>query len=179
MLRGANVGICVAAHQFTTIGQYAMIAANATVVKDVPPLAKFIPGKELGMNVYAVRKWNLPLRVGDARRTCRDEPFYQQLLDEWEAVRDPRRPVYGAEMVVADFSAGVARRGGRGMRLQGQTAIVTGASTQASAGRSPWSWPPTGPTSSSTIGPAASRPRRSFGRLSEQGGLACRTAPPT
>ena len=94
VLRGANVGICAAVHQSTTIGQYAMIAANATVVKDVPPLAKFIPGKELGMNVYAVHKWNLPLS-SEALPGAREEPFYQQLLHEWEAARDERRPVYG------------------------------------------------------------------------------------
>jgi UDP-N-acetylglucosamine acyltransferase len=94
VMRGANVGICVATHQGTTVGPFAMIAANATVVKDVPPLAKFIPGKELGMNVYAVRKWNLPLR-SETFSVVRQEPFYRQLLDEWETVRDKRRPVYG------------------------------------------------------------------------------------
>ena len=94
VMRGANVGICAATHQSTTIGQYAMIAANATVVKDVPPRAKFIPGKELGMNVYAVHKWNLPL-VSEALSGAREEPFYRQLLDEWEAARNKSRPVYG------------------------------------------------------------------------------------
>lgn len=93
VLRGANIGICVATHQFTTIGQYAMIAANATVVKDVPPLAKFIPGKELGMNSYAVTKWGLPLHSATLAG-IREESFYRQLLDEWEAARDARRPVY-------------------------------------------------------------------------------------
>ena len=94
VLRGANVGICAATHQFTTIGQYAMIAANATVVKDVPPLAKYIPGKELGMNTYAVSKWKLSLHSATLAEV-REEPFYRQLLDEWEAARDARRPVYG------------------------------------------------------------------------------------
>lgn len=93
VMRGATVGICVATHQFTTVGQFAMIAANATVVKDVPPLAKFIPGKELGMNVHAVHKWNLPL-LSETLSGAREEPFYRQLLDEWEAARDKRRPVY-------------------------------------------------------------------------------------
>jgi UDP-N-acetylglucosamine acyltransferase len=96
VLRGANLGICAATHQFTTVGQYAMIAANATVVKDVPPLAKFIPGKELGMNVYAVHKWELPLR-SETLAGARPEPFYQELLASWEAARDNRRPVYGGE----------------------------------------------------------------------------------
>lgn len=93
VLRGANVGICAATHQYTTVGHYAMIAANATVVKDVPPLAKFIPGKDLGLNVYAIRKWDLPLR-GDSLAAVAQEPAYRALLEEWEAARDKRRPVY-------------------------------------------------------------------------------------
>ena len=70
-----------------------MIAANATVVKDVPPLAKYIPGKELGMNTYAVSKWGLPLRSATLAE-AREESCYRQMLDEWEAARDKARPVY-------------------------------------------------------------------------------------
>jgi UDP-N-acetylglucosamine acyltransferase len=96
VLRGANVGICVAIHQFTTVGQYAMIAANATVVKDVPPLAKYIPGKELGLNRYAIHKHGLPL-TSETLPGVRAESFYQELLQHWEEVRDKRRPVHGVE----------------------------------------------------------------------------------
>jgi UDP-N-acetylglucosamine acyltransferase len=101
VLRGATLGICVATHQFTTIGQYAMVAANATVVKDVVPLAKYIPGKELSLNAYAVRKWGLPAR-GETLEEVRRESFYRWLLDDWEAARDTRRPVYGIEAWPAD-----------------------------------------------------------------------------
>jgi UDP-N-acetylglucosamine acyltransferase len=93
VMRGANVGVCAATHQFTTIGPYAMIAANAAVVKDVPPLAKYIPGKPLGLNAYAVRRWELPLRA-ETLAGVREEPFYRRLLAEWEAVRDGRRPAH-------------------------------------------------------------------------------------
>jgi UDP-N-acetylglucosamine acyltransferase len=93
VLRGANVGICAATHQYTTIGQYSMIAANATVVKDVLPLAKFIPGKDLGLNVYAIRKWDLPLH-GETLAAVADQPAYRHLLKDWANVRDKNRPVY-------------------------------------------------------------------------------------
>ena len=74
------------AAQFTTIGQYAMVAANATVVKDVPPLVKFIPGKVPGLNVYAIRKHDLPLCAKNLAGV-REEPFYRQLLDDWDEAR--------------------------------------------------------------------------------------------
>lgn len=96
VLQGANVGICAAVHQFTTIGQYAMIAANATVVKDVPPLAKYIPGKELGLNSYAIHKYDLPLG-SDTLRGVSTEAFYLEMLQHWEASRDKRRPIYSLE----------------------------------------------------------------------------------
>jgi UDP-N-acetylglucosamine acyltransferase len=93
VLRGANLGICAATHQYTTIGHYAMIAANATVVKDVMPLAKFIPGKDLSLNAYAIQKWGLPLR-GETLAAVAQEPPYLALLQEWEIARDKHRPAY-------------------------------------------------------------------------------------
>jgi UDP-N-acetylglucosamine acyltransferase len=100
VLRGANLGICAATHQNTTIGQYAMIAANATVVKDVVPLAKFIPGKELSLNDYAIRKWELPVRGETLEAVARELP-YRRMLEEWDAVRDKLRPVYAVPECVA------------------------------------------------------------------------------
>lgn len=57
---GANIGLNAVTHQFTTIGMHAMVAANATVVKDLPPFSKFIPGKPLGINTHKIEKLNLP-----------------------------------------------------------------------------------------------------------------------
>ena len=74
----------------------AMIAANATVVKDVPPLAKYIPGKELGLNSYAIHKYDLPLG-SDTLRGVSTEAFYLEMLHHWESSRDKRRPIYSLE----------------------------------------------------------------------------------
>ena len=59
VMRGANLGIGSITHQFTTVGAFAIVAANAPLVKDLPPLAKYIPGKPLSINTYAFNKWNL------------------------------------------------------------------------------------------------------------------------
>lgn len=93
VLKGATLGICAATHQFTTIGQYAMIAANATVVKDIPPLAKFIPNKELDVNTYAIKKWNLPL-PGTSFSDIMKLDYYQSLMSDFRSKRDSNRPVY-------------------------------------------------------------------------------------
>jgi UDP-N-acetylglucosamine acyltransferase len=91
--RGANLGLSSTTHQFTTIGAYAMVAANATVVKDIPPLGKYIPHKPLGVNAYAIAKWKLPLR-GRSLAELYAQPAYAELLAEFTADRFSERQVY-------------------------------------------------------------------------------------
>jgi len=91
--RGANLGIGSATHQYTTVGAYAMVAANAAVVKDVPPLGKYIPHKPLRLNAYAIAKWKLPLH-GQSLDEIRDQPFYRELLARFERERFQERGVY-------------------------------------------------------------------------------------
>jgi UDP-N-acetylglucosamine acyltransferase len=93
VMRGSNLGMGVAVRQFGTVGPYAMIAANAPVVKDVPPLAKYIPHKPMVLNVYAVHKWQLPLDGGCAAAVV-GQSYYRALAAEWEAKRYKDRPVY-------------------------------------------------------------------------------------
>jgi UDP-N-acetylglucosamine acyltransferase len=57
ILKGANIGLGAVLHQFTVIGQYAMVAANATMVKNLKPFSKYIPGKKLQVNDYNVKKY--------------------------------------------------------------------------------------------------------------------------
>jgi UDP-N-acetylglucosamine acyltransferase len=91
VMEGATVGVAAVTHQFTTIGQYAMIAGNAMVVKDVPPLAKYIPKKDLSVNVYAIRKWGLPL---EGNSPITETGFYATLENQWDAKRHKGRAVY-------------------------------------------------------------------------------------
>jgi UDP-N-acetylglucosamine acyltransferase len=90
---GANLGLGAVVHQYTTIGQYAMIAANASVVKDVPPLSKYIPYKELGVNSYAIKKWNLPLDSKSISDMIKSQ-YYEDLLKDFSSQRNSDRSVY-------------------------------------------------------------------------------------
>lgn len=83
--RGANIGLCAVTHQYTTIGAYAMIAANAMVTKDIPPLAKFIPGKPLSLNEHAVKKFNLHPDYSNIRSES-----YKTILYHWMSDRRDR-----------------------------------------------------------------------------------------
>jgi UDP-N-acetylglucosamine acyltransferase len=84
LMSHVNMGLGSITHQLTTIGSYAMVAANATVVKDIPPLAKFIPGKELGYHDYAVNKFNLQ----------DTEEYKAELQTRWSALRRDTRSSY-------------------------------------------------------------------------------------
>lgn len=84
VMERANLGLACLTHQLTTIGAYAMIAANATLVKDVPPLSKFIPGKPLGFHDYAVKKFNLQA----------DDAFLAKLNENWMKQRREGRDSY-------------------------------------------------------------------------------------
>lgn len=59
VMRGANVGMGANVHQFTVIGACSMVAMGSAVVKNVKPFSKFIPGKPLTVNSYAIRKFGL------------------------------------------------------------------------------------------------------------------------
>lgn len=80
----ANLGLGCITHQLTTIGSYAMIAANATIVKDIPPLKKFIPDKPISDHDYAIKKYNLPSTY----------EFNAELISRWKKLRREGRNSY-------------------------------------------------------------------------------------
>jgi UDP-N-acetylglucosamine acyltransferase len=59
--QGANLGMGVLVHQFSTIGAYAMIGMGTNVTKDIPPFAKAYgnPIKLKALNNYALQKLGL------------------------------------------------------------------------------------------------------------------------
>lgn len=94
VMKNANIGLGSITHQFTTIGAYAMIAANSTVVKDIPPFCKFIPNKYPKSNAeFAVRKFNLP-QIG----TEEYNTLLNELNNEWENVRHKDRKIIEMDM---------------------------------------------------------------------------------
>lgn len=57
LLEGAYVGMACTVNQFTVIGQYSIVATNSACMKNVKPFAKYIPGKGISVNEYAVNKY--------------------------------------------------------------------------------------------------------------------------
>ena len=57
VLEGANLAIGCALNQRTTIGQYSIAAAGAVVMKNIKPFSRYIPGKSISVNKYAIDKY--------------------------------------------------------------------------------------------------------------------------
>lgn len=56
LLRGANLGIGCSLHQYCIVGQYSIIGMGAPLTKNLKPFARFVPGKEISVNHYAIKK---------------------------------------------------------------------------------------------------------------------------
>jgi UDP-N-acetylglucosamine acyltransferase len=59
VLWAANLGLGVAVHQHSVIGQLSMIGMNAAITKNLRPFAKYVPDRPLGVNSYALKKYGL------------------------------------------------------------------------------------------------------------------------
>ncbi len=59
VLRAANLGIGCMIHQHSVIGQYSMVAMGAIVTRNIKPFSRYIPGKPLSVNEYALKKYDL------------------------------------------------------------------------------------------------------------------------
>ena len=57
VLKGANLGMSCTLNQYCVIGHYSIIATGAATMKNVKPFSKFIPGKEISVNHYALKKF--------------------------------------------------------------------------------------------------------------------------
>ena len=57
VLEGANLAIGCSVNQYTIVGQYSIAAAGAVVMKNIKPFSRFIPGKQISVNKYAIEKY--------------------------------------------------------------------------------------------------------------------------
>lgn len=57
ILPGANVALGCTVHQQSVIGHYAIAGMGAAVMKNIPPFGKYIPGKRISVNHYAIDKF--------------------------------------------------------------------------------------------------------------------------
>ena len=57
ILEGANLAIGCSVNQRTVVGQYSIAAAGAVVMKNIKPFSRYIPGKPISVNKYAIEKY--------------------------------------------------------------------------------------------------------------------------
>ena len=57
ILDGANLAIGCSINQYTIVGQYSIAAAGAVVMKNIKPFSRYIPGKPISVNKYAIEKY--------------------------------------------------------------------------------------------------------------------------
>jgi len=67
ILEGANLAIGVTVNQYCVIGQYAIAGAGATVVKNIRPFSRYIPGKSISVNEYAIKKYGFEACADEIR----------------------------------------------------------------------------------------------------------------
>lgn len=57
IMQGANLGIGCAIHQYCVVGPYSIVGMGASLTKSLKPFSKFVPGKPLAVNSYAVDRY--------------------------------------------------------------------------------------------------------------------------
>lgn len=58
LLNGANLAVGCSLHQHVIVGDYSIVSMGATVTKNVRPFSRYIPGKTISVNQYAIDKYN-------------------------------------------------------------------------------------------------------------------------
>ena len=56
ILSGATLAVGCSVHQYSIVGHYSIVAMGAALTKNVRPFSKYVPGKEVTVNDYAVKK---------------------------------------------------------------------------------------------------------------------------
>ncbi|MEI6729696.1 MAG: hypothetical protein WCL30_00415 [Pseudomonadota bacterium] len=57
LMQGANIALGVTVQQYCVIGQYSIAAMGSAVTRNIRPFCKYIPGKGIFVNDYAVNKY--------------------------------------------------------------------------------------------------------------------------
>jgi len=100
ILQGASIGIGCTIHQYTVIGQYAMVGMGSALRKNIKPFSIFVSGKPPKVNDYAVEKFNF-LEYQDEINAYVIEGKIPKsdkisiLVEKFEKLhKDSRRPLY-------------------------------------------------------------------------------------
>ena len=57
VMQGANVAIGASISQYCVVGAYAIVGMGSPVLKNIRPFSRYIPGKPLSPNEYAIKKF--------------------------------------------------------------------------------------------------------------------------
>ncbi len=58
ILEGASLSMDCAIHQRCVVGSYSIVGMGAMVLKNIKPFSRYIPGKPISVNHYAIKKFN-------------------------------------------------------------------------------------------------------------------------
>jgi UDP-N-acetylglucosamine acyltransferase len=59
IMYGANLALGCTVHQYSVIGSYSITAMGSTIIKNIKPFSRYIPGKDISVNMYAIEKFGL------------------------------------------------------------------------------------------------------------------------
>ena len=82
ILRGANLGMGCTIHQHSVVGHFSIVATGAALTKNLKPFSRYIPGKPLSVNEYAIEKFGFH-RFSDEIRAYvlrNDRPISAEIL---------------------------------------------------------------------------------------------------
>jgi UDP-N-acetylglucosamine acyltransferase len=57
ILEGANLGMGCSINQYCIVGNYSIVGTKAPLMKNLKPFARYVPGKNLTVNKYAIDKF--------------------------------------------------------------------------------------------------------------------------
>ena len=89
VLEGANLAIGTTVHQYSVIGQYAIVGMGAPLTKNLRPFSRYVPGKPLSVNHNAIRKYGLEALTEEIeayvlQHRAPDSPRLQQIVDHYQ-----------------------------------------------------------------------------------------------
>jgi len=100
LLEGSNIAMACTINQYTVIGHYSITATNSAVMKNVKPFSRYIPGKAVSVNYYAIKKFHLEEFTNEIEEYVQSNipmksPAMKTIMDEFDFwVNKYNRPTY-------------------------------------------------------------------------------------
>lgn len=65
ILEGANLAIGCSIHQYSVVGAYSIVGMGAALTKNLKPFSRYVPGKALSINYYAIEKFGFGAHIDE------------------------------------------------------------------------------------------------------------------